>query len=214
MVDVENTGKSFDLESAMRVSQSVLILGLMVVSASYSCSPLVAQPPAPAAEYVDYNVGNSDGSGWVDTPAKIAMPRWHGMPWMSNGPQAGSQTPYFRDTELGEYPHHGSNGSPAAGYPHFDNRSAMHGIWYRPNGYAGTDHWDQPLRFNPMGNGVPQHRSAYRMDYAPYTVVPTDTQYGPYYYPRYRDMNDPTSDNCDDPDYCRKKSFWLIGRKK
>ncbi|MDC0261632.1 hypothetical protein OAK47_00275 [Planctomycetaceae bacterium] len=209
--DEQKTGNSFDLESVMRVSQSAVALGILIALFATCLSPLSAQPPSPTTDYVDYTVGN--GSGWVDSPAKVVSPRWHGMPWMSNGPQAGSQTPYFRDTELGEHPHYGSNGSPAAGYPHYDNRSSMHGIWYRPNGYAGTDHWNQPLRFSPMGNGTPQHRSAYRLDYAPYTIVPSDTQYGPQYYPRYRDMHDPTSDDCDDPDYCRKKSFWLFGRK-
>jgi len=198
----------------MRNVLTIWLFGMSVWGFGAFPQVLTAQPPAPSmSDYENVVSGNSGGSGWVDQPAKVVVPRWRGMRWMSHGPQAGSQAPFFRDTELGEYPHYGSNGSPGAGYPHFDNAAAMHGIWYRPNGYAGTSHWKQPLRFNPMGNGTPQHRSAYRLDYAPYTIVPTDTQYGPQYYPRYRDMHAPLNEDCDDPDYCDKKTFWLWGRK-
>ena len=198
----------------MRTLSVTTVIGLFVFSVGVPQSPVSAQPPAPAGEYVDYTPDSNSVSGWVDEPARVVMPRWKAMPWNSHGPQAGTTAPYFRDTELGEHPHYGHNGSPAAGYPHHDNRSAMSGIWYRPNGYLGTTTWNAPYSFNPMGNGAPQHRSAYRMDYAPATIVPTATQYGPYYYPRYRDLHAPVSEDCeDDPKYCRKKSFWLFGRK-
>ena len=130
-------------------------------------STLGAQPPASAPEPIPGLSPTSNDNGWVDAPAMTVIPRWKGMPWMTRGPQAGVESPYFRDTELGQQTHHGDNGSPAMGYPHQDNRSSMYGLWYRPNGYAGTSHWDQPLSFNPMGYGVPQHREAYRLDYAP-----------------------------------------------
>lgn len=198
----------------MRVLSVIGIIGLLLLTLGVPSRILEAQSPTSSDDYVDQTPDSNSSGGWVDEPARVVTPRWMGMPRLNHGPQAGLSAPYFRDTELGERPHYGHNGSPAAGYPHRDNHSAMSGIWYRPNGYLGTSVWKAPLSFNPMGNGAPQHRSAYRLDYAPATVVPTSTQYGPFYASRYRDMHAPVREDCeDDPKYCRKKTFWLFGRK-
>ena len=179
----------------------------------------VAQPPAPMPqEYLedDQPLGIAtvpqNDTGWVDEPALTVMPRWMGMPWMYSGPQE----PIFSETELGAHPHLGENGSPGVGYPHRDLPPAFYGPWYRPNGYEGTSIWTRPYSFNPRGYGVPQHRSAYKLDYAPATLSTTATQYGPYYYPRFRDLHDPHRDLCEKDcchsDTCRKRSFWLLDR--
>lgn len=183
-----------------------------------------AQPPAPMPEeYLedDASIGmaalEQDNTGWVDDPPLTLMPRWMGMPWMYHGPQAGVETPHFRDTELGDRPHYGENGSPGMGYPHREGPPALYDIWYRPNGYEGQSNWYQPYSFNPRGYGIPQHRTAYKLDYAPAVLSTTATQYGPYYYPRYHDLHDPQTGDCDEGDSCysktcRKRSFWLLKR--
>jgi hypothetical protein len=179
-----------------------------------------AQPPAPTPE--EYLQGDSSigipsvdekDTGWVEPPVLDAVPRWLSMPWMYDAPQAGVEAPIFNDTELGAQIHYGDNGSPAEGYPHREASPAHYAVWYRPFAYDGLDVWKQPLSFNPRGYGTPQKRAPYRVDYAPYVMSTTATQYGPYYYPRFRDFQDPgpdCDDDCCDSRSCRKRSFWLL----
>lgn len=205
----------------MSVSPKLLLL--CFVFAILITPATQAQPPAPMPDgdsledQARVDELNRKRAGWVDQPAQTVVPRWMGMPWMFNAPQAGVQAPIFSDTELGDRPHYGENGSPGAGYPHRDLSPAHYGAWYRPNGYEGMSMWTQPYSFNPRGYGTPQHRSAYKLDYAPAVLSTTATQYGPYYYPRFRDMHDPNPEMCEDEDCCysktcRKRSFWLLNR--
>jgi len=195
-----------------------------------------AQPPAPMPANAQPPAGVSglypqgdDSSGrgiiekkdttgsttWIDQPAMTLVPRWRAISPMFNGPQAGVQVPVFSNTEYGSPVTMGDENAPSAGYPHQIAPPANYGLWYRPEGYANRIYWNQPYSFNPRGYGVPQHRTPYRLDYAPHVLSTTQTQYGPYYYPRFRDAHDPLppcdKDCCYSP-FCRKRSFWLLDR--
>lgn len=199
------------------VPQSLLVCFVF----AFILTPAVtAQPPAPMPEEFlqdDRAAGiaalEGDDTGWVDEPALTLVPRWLVIPWMSHGPQAGADAPVFGNTEYGAPVTLGDEHDPATGYPHRIAPPAHYGLWYRPEGYANEAYWNQPYSFNPRGYGVPQHRTAYKLDYAPHVLSTTATQYGPYYYPRFRDLHDPLYECDDDCCYsktCRKRSFWLL----
>ena len=96
-------------------------------------------------------------------------------------------------------PRYENNGR-AAGFLHFDNKSTEHGVYYRPFHSSlskGARCAPEPWRPLGMGNLWNRTCATKRMDYLPYRLRDTRTDYGPAYY-RVREDKD-----CTDCEDCR-----------
>ena len=181
----------------------IFLLALTVCFADWR--ETMAQPlPLPAAEPLpgEDSDAPADMSALMKSlsPDDVFIPSpYDSFPWMTVGPMAGEEVPYFRHTERGAYPTYGDEYSPGAGYPHFEERANRYGIWYRPQSYRGSIDWYEPMRFNPRGIGFPRNSARHRLDYAPAVVQMPHSQYGPHYYAQYQHYDADKEDKKDSP---------------